>query len=56
VKTRAGAYLNVTVQAPVRVGPPQGRTSVGLDLGLGLKDFAATSDGRVLEAQRFLVQ
>jgi len=47
-------YLNVAVQVPVRVGPPQGRTSVGLDLGL--KDFGATSDGQVLEAQRFYRQ
>ncbi|AQV96652.1 transposase [Cupriavidus necator] len=43
-------YLNVTVKVPV-VARSEGRASVGIDLGL--KDFAATSDGKVLEAQRF---
>ena len=43
-------YLNVTVK--VKKAPrSEGRASVGIDLGL--KDFAATSDGQVLEAQRF---
>jgi len=44
-------YLNVTVQVPVTVGPPPGRTAVGIDLGL--KDFFATSEGQTVEATQF---
>lgn len=43
-------YLNVTVKVK-KAARSEGRSSVGLDLGL--KDFAATSDGQVLEAQRY---
>ena len=43
-------YLNVTVKVPV-AARSEGGASVGIDLGL--KDFAATSDGQVIEAKRF---
>ncbi|MEM5386539.1 transposase [Paraburkholderia phymatum] len=43
-------YLNVTVKVRKAV-PRQGRSAIGIDLGL--KDFAKTSDGETLEAQRF---
>ena len=46
-------YLNVTVKVEhkPKASPHNVGRSVGLDLGL--KDFAATSDGDILEAQRF---
>ncbi len=44
-------HLNITVQVPVRFGPPAGKTEVGIDLGL--KDLFATSDGQRVEAPQF---
>ena len=49
-KMRGRWYLNVTVRIR-KAAPEQGRSAVGIDLGL--KDFAKTSDGEPLEAQRF---
>jgi IS605 OrfB family transposase len=43
-------YINITVKVP-QAAPGTGRTAVGIDLGL--KDFAATSDGDVVAAQQF---
>jgi len=48
--SRGRWYLNVTVKVPQQPCST-GKLSLGLDLGL--KDFAAASDGTVVEAQQF---
>jgi IS605 OrfB family transposase len=52
--TRGRWYLNVTVEVPDFVGPRRPvecADTLGIDLGL--KSFAALSDGRSIEAERF---
>ncbi|HDR9103283.1 TPA: transposase, partial [Burkholderia vietnamiensis] len=51
--SRGRWYFNVNVKIPELCGPrqPAPRGAVGIDLGL--KDFAAFSDGRKVEAKRF---
>ncbi|MDW3686542.1 transposase [Cupriavidus sp. CV2] len=44
-------HLNVSVQVPLKLGPPAGQTEVGIDLGL--KDLFATSDGQQVDAPQF---
>lgn len=47
-------YANICVEVPAFVGPKQpGSIKAAIGIDLGLKDFAATSDGFKIEAQQF---